>query len=124
VNTAEGNIDLVVELLAGYRLRFGTELQLQDDIEAALGTGGLHFAREHCLSGADRIDFYLSLLGIGIECKTEGSISQAAAQLLRYAKHTTILGLVLVSRRRGHQLSQTQLGGKPFRMLWVGGGSL
>lgn len=120
MNTTEPIVDRVCAAFAGYRLRFGTEAMLQDDVESLLSALGWQYVREHWLVGESRIDFYLPEWRVGIECKTDGGQSAVYEQLIRYAAHPSIAGLVLVSRRRTHNLGVAALLEKPFRFHWVG----
>lgn len=113
----------LVQFLSSYRLRFGTEEQLHEDVATALSREGFEFVREYILSPADRIDFYLPKWRIGIECKIEGGPTAVAAQLLRYAGSPEIAELLLITNRRS-QLLQEDMLGKPCRSLWIGGASL
>lgn len=110
--------------LAAYAYRFGTEEQLQDDVETALVQERVAYVREHEIAPGNRIDFYLPNLRVGIECKVDFSHAQVAQQLIRYAQSPLVAALVLVSRKRGHALSRDSLGGKPFRFVWCGAGQL
>lgn len=118
------DLELLRTSLAGYRIRFGTEEQMQADAAAALESECYEFEREYQLGKAGRIDFYLPVERIGIECKTDGSASAVLAQLLRYAGHEAFLSLLLVTRRRTHMLAVNELSDKPFAALWVGASSL
>lgn len=109
----------IIELLMSHRLRFGTELQLQDDVEAVLSSARILFDREKRLGG-DPIDF-LTLHGIGIECKVAGSPSAVLEQLVRYAQSPQVQSLILVTSRHTHRFSCEEIGGKPFRVVWISG---
>jgi hypothetical protein len=117
-------IDDVARYLAGFALRFGTEIQLQDDVATALEASIWKVGREWAITANDRIDFYLPEVKLGIECKIDGSRSFVSRQLIRYASKASVSGLILVSRRRGHALSRDELVGKPFRFVWCGDNQL
>lgn len=117
-------LDAIAEKIASFRVRFGTEELLQEDIARVLAASGIVFVREHHLSPDCRIDFYLPELLIGIECKVDGSSSDVSRQLIRYANQPSIHGLLLVTRRRSHELAVRELAGKPFRGVWIGASSL
>src|SRR3972149_4590539 len=93
------DVDEVAAYLACFALRFGTESQLQADVETALDASDWYFVREHSLGKSGRIDFYLPDSKIGIECKVDGSPSPVARQLVRYAAEPSIAALVLVSSK-------------------------
>lgn len=117
-------IDQLTAALQGYRIRFGTEALMQRDVGEALAASGYLATPELPLTARDRIDFYVSELQIGVECKVGGGPSAVLAQLLRYAASSEIDGLILVTRRRAHLFPEQQLGGKPLRIVYVGGSQL
>lgn len=112
--------------LRTFRLRFGTEADLQEDVWMALDgesddnldSGDL--MPEYNLGAAGRIDFYFQS-GIGVECKVQGNKAAVLSQLLRYADHPLITGLVLVTRCRQHTNFPDTLRGKPLAIVWVAG---
>lgn len=104
--------------LKGYRFRFGSEKDLQDDIEIALADAAVSFRREVPLAG-DRIDFLCE--GVGIECKIAGGPTAVLEQLLRYAACPEIKSLILVTSRHTHRFSATEISGKPLIILWIAG---
>ena len=112
-------IDDVVNRLRRYRFRFGTEALLQEDVAAALCREKIPFIAECQLDKHDRPDFYLLRLQISIECKIDGGPSAVWEQLARYTQHDDVAGLILVSRRRAHHPQATEIGGKPFRYVWI-----
>ncbi len=114
----------LLPLLRSYRLRFGTEAQLHEDLASLLTKEGFYFVRELRLTEAERIDFYLPDCMIGIECKVDGGPTEVAAQLLRYAESPEINELLLITSKRSHLLSVDQLSGKPCHCIWIGGSSL
>lgn len=117
-------LEVIAEQIQNYRVRFGTERLLQDDVARVLWAHDVRFLREHRLDAESRIDFYLPDVRIGIECKVDGAPTEVTRQLLRYAAFPTIDGLMLVSRRKTHGVTASELAGKPFCSLWVGGSSL
>ena len=85
--------------LGALRLPMSSERAMQDAIWAACAAD---CRREHRLSAADRIDFFLPVsagpeIGVGIEVKLKGSKRALVDQLVRYAAHDAIGALVLVS---------------------------
>lgn len=112
---------LIVAALRSYRLRFGSEKQLQDDVERVLRTEGIEFAREHFL-GTDRIDFFCD--GVGIECKVQDGPAKVLQQLVGYAAEETVTAILLVTSRRTHRFSQTAILGKPLIVVWIAGNSI
>lgn len=108
-------------LLQQHRLRYGTERQLQDDIERLFAEAGITYVREHRLSTGP-IDFFVD--GVGIECKVAGGPSEILSQLIRYAAEPSVTAIILVTSRRTHRLDVTELQGKPLRIVWVAANSL
>jgi len=110
-------LDRIDRLLSSWRIRYGTELHMQDDVEHVLRQAGIANTREAPL-GQGRIDF-LTSDGVGIECKIDGGPTAVLAQLLRYASFEQVNGLVLVSSRPGHRFRVSELAGKPLRIVWA-----
>jgi hypothetical protein len=115
-------ISEIYDLLKPHRFRFGTELDLQDGIEAALTAANVEFLREHRL-GTDPIDFLVAG-GIGIECKIDGGPSAVIAQLVRYSQSPDVEALILATSRHTHRFNSGSIMAKPFRVLWVAGRSI
>lgn len=111
-------------LLRSRRLRFGTEADMQADIEQLLTDEQIAFERERQLGVRGRIEFYLPESRVGIECKVMGSVGAVAEQLLRYAVSDEIGALLLVTKRRQHRDLDGELWGKPLRVIWIGGSGL
>lgn len=91
-------IDRLRTAIAAHRFSFSTEDELQRGIAEALTIAGIEFRREVVLTRQDRIDFLLPGK-IGVEVKTEGSISALTRQLHRYAQLDDIAVLVVVLGR-------------------------
>lgn len=106
-------------LLGGASYRFGVELDLQDDLEAVLRHYRLDFTREHPLSPQSVIDFRVGR--IGVECKIGGSPQEVLRQCRRYLEFDDLDGLLLVTSRPQHRWKLSELGGKPFGVVWVAG---
>lgn len=117
---AQMSFDDVVHAIRSRRCRFGSESQLQDDVAAALTAVWIAHEREVRLGPKDRIDF-LCAGGTGIECKVEGGPSAVLGQLVRYSVYELVTGLILVTSRRTHRFRATEIGGIPFRVIWVAG---
>lgn len=115
-------IDQIAAAITRYRLQFGSERALQDGIERVFQELGHQFTREHPLGPAGTIDFLCG--AIGIECKVSGSPSAVLAQLQRYALVTQIDSLILVTSRHTHRFGVNEIGGKPFRVVWLAGRTL
>lgn len=115
------NLDELASLIGRHRLRYGTEKQLQDDIERLLTVCGVPFTREHQTSTGP-IDFLTE--GIGIECKVDGGPSAILSQLIRYAAEPELTAIILVTSRRTHRMDIRELQGKPCRIVWVAANAL
>ncbi len=116
------------EALAGHlkraRLRFATEKLLQDDIETLLAQLGIEAERELRLKARKGVIDFRTADGIGIECKVEGSASNVLPQFQRYCEAAEIDGLLVVTSCARHRWDTATLCGKPFAIVWVGGGAL
>lgn len=78
------------------------ELRLQEEIEAVLSAHAHPYEREVRLTPGERIDFLVGEKGepgIGLEIKVAGSSTEVTRQLLRYAAHERVTGLVLFTTR-------------------------
>lgn len=113
--------DDIVQALLAFRLPVGDEAAFQEGVAAALAARGVAFTREFALSaGRGRIDFYLPDDRIGLELKVQGSPSDVARQLQRYALAPEIDALVLVTARARLGALPPTIGGKPLAVaaLW------
>lgn len=108
----------IAALLRLKRMRFSTELELQDRIQSILSGAGYGFTREAPLSDQDRIDFEVG--GVGIEVKTDSSVSAVIRQLHRYAQHGRIASLVLVTSRSKHLAVPHEISGKLVEVVFTG----
>lgn len=97
-----------------YRFRFGTEAELQEQIQTVLDSQfpGLFF-REYKLSEKERPDFFQPSSGIVLEVKVRGSFAQVFRQLMRYALHPKVKGIALISGKPYDGVPQT-LNTKPI----------
>lgn len=111
-------LEEVENLLRSYRIPFGTERAMQDEIERIFDAATVPFVRE-AQTGTGPIDFLVG--GVGVECKVGGSPASVIGQLLRYSESESIDSLILVTSRRAHSWGVEKLGGKLFRVVWVAG---
>lgn len=111
----------VLTMLGSFRYNGTTEAIFQDGVEHVLSRlPGAHVQRECRLSKSDRIDFLVNG-SIGIECKTDGSSTEVARQLARYAQHECIEALILVTTRRRHASQMpSELNGKRIFVFATG----
>jgi hypothetical protein len=114
----------VVETLPRFSYRFATEIALHEAMAEVLTAAGIAFAREVVAGPKDRFDFLVAP-GIVIEAKINGSLSQALAQIDRYAARADVTAVVLVTTRfwGGAGAKVDQLHGKPVRIIKLTGAS-
>lgn len=113
--------------LHGYRWPSAPESAMQQAVERAFQENEIPFRREvELYPGSGRIDFTVGGLvddaegTIGIECKVDGSPSDVAEQLIRYAAAETVVGLVLLTSRHTHAgffSGMHHCNRKPFRLV-------
>lgn len=106
--------------LAGYRLTFGDEVTLQNQLSTIFSTAGLVFVREFKLSPGERPDFWLEPWAV--EVKVGGSLDAHLRQLQRYNKHPLVAGTILIGTKP-FRLPES-LAGKPVGFINVGGNRL
>lgn len=109
------DLDAVAAAIASRRYQYTDEFELHEGIAIALVEAGQAFTREVALSVRDRIDFLVGK--IGVEVKTQGSVSRVATQLLRYAASPRVDGLILVTTRLQLDRFPAELAGKPLRVV-------
>jgi hypothetical protein len=109
-----------IEALRGKAVRAGNERELNEVVADLFRAAGLSFASEYRLNPKDRVDFFMA--GLGIELKTDGSVSALLRQLDRYAASDEIKELLLIStRRKLCLLGVDELRGKPITTFCLGG---
>ncbi|WP_396334065.1 hypothetical protein [Burkholderia anthina] len=95
-------IDLIVEpvvrIIQSHQFDLSTEKHLQEGIDNAFRQNGILYEREKRISPADILDFLVEDQ-IAVECKLRGKSRKIEIyrQLERYAGHTTVTAIVLVS---------------------------
>ncbi len=114
----------MTDLLSGYAYSFDCEDSLQRGVAAVLEAGGVEHDREESLAPGDRIDFMCWQEEIGIECKIDGACMAVTRQLMRYASHDKVRGLILVTSRMRHKGVPTTLNGIPVEVVCVAEGAL
>lgn len=92
---------------------------LQEMTENALKRFAIPYEREAEIKIGGRIDFLVDGQ-IGLELKIKGSVTEVSRQAQRYLEDERLKGLLLLTTRRLHMSTQT-VGGKPFRVVVVGG---
>lgn len=118
--TPEGVARTFIASLQAYRMPVGSEADFQVAVAEVLTRGNYTYSREHDLGDAGRIDFFLPAVGLGLELKVQGSPSDVARQLLRYAQSPEIAALVLITGRARLGALPPTLNGKPLFVagLW------
>lgn len=111
--------------LRKHHFRYSNEIELQDGVAEVLAQGNCIVEREVTLfAKSERIDFVVKLSGdrfVGIEVKIDGSFSEIARQLHRYANAVTFGALVLITTRSVHDRLPQIIGETPVRVFVVGG---
>jgi hypothetical protein len=107
----------IVDAICSVRIPSAKESAMQETVERVLSARGMAFVREHRFSEDDRIDFLVG--SIGVECKISGSIFSVAEQLERYARHSNVQCLILVTSANRH-FSINGLREKPLVIVRVG----
>ena len=110
--------------LVSFRFRYNNEKELQVGVFSALTQLEVPFIPEHPLNPQDRIDFYIPVEKIGIECKTQDSrggagLTAVTRQLWRYAKSDDISSLILITTRSKHRDLPTEILGKPLLVVYL-----
>lgn len=115
-------LDALRQDLLRFVYPYGSELKLQNCIEAALCQTGYTFQREY-INGSDRIDFLVTDgdQGIALECKIKGGPTAVLEQLLRYANLPEVDAILLVTSRHTHRFDCETLNDKPFSIAWIAG---
>lgn len=119
------NASQLAQLLHSYRYTQTDEAGLQNQVALALADLQIAFSKEHRLNNRDIVDFWVEgetlSTGLGLEIKVKGSPSAVARQLLRYAQHERVDGLVLLTTRATHNpaILGTTLNGKPLEIVSV-----
>lgn len=111
--------DDVVQLLRDCRFRQNRERDLQDGVEGLLRTHGMEYRREHWFDPINRVDFWLPGIGLALEIKVAGSLTDVAMQLDRYAAVPSVRSLILLTGRRGHGALPATVRGKPLTVVYA-----
>jgi hypothetical protein len=101
---------------------YHSEKELQHGVGQVLTDLNLTFKPEYSLAPRDRIDFLITDLGIGIECKSDDSgggtsLASVTRQLMRYAQHTEVVELILLTTMSKHKNLPDSLNGKPLYIV-------
>lgn len=113
-------------LLASYLYRYGSEIQLHENLAKVLDEAGYRYTREHVLDARNRADFLVQG-GIVIEVKVDGALSEALRQVDRYINLESVAGVILASTQRWAATPMTDRPawkGKLFAMVRLGRQSL
>lgn len=104
-------VDDICRVLCNARYHYHSEKGLQQGVNQLLSELGVNFRPEYSLSPRNRIDFLIETLGIGIECKVDGTLNALLRQISRYAATGKISDLIVLTTRSIHQRIPTQLHG-------------
>lgn len=111
-------VDRIERAATAHAITYSTEAQLQAALDTALREEGVVAQREVRLSdGRSRIDFLSGRTGI--EIKIDGSWTQVARQLMRYAKCAEIDALVLITSKVTHRQVPDEIAGVPVRKVFL-----
>jgi hypothetical protein len=120
MSEARSFVERVANALANLPSRFRDEYDLQANVGRALQAAGLTFEREFVV-GVDRFDFvvWFGAALVIVEVKIDSPVTSVTRQLVRYASHDNVIGLVLVSSKARHHaaLCDTEISGKPVRVV-------
>lgn len=118
------SLQFIVSEIRNNRIRVSTEMMMQADVAHVLWMHEIEFEWEYRFDRSDRVDLFVKLFGIAIECKVKGSPTCVADQLLRYASKPEVKSIILVTSKVSHAklLSRREsLGGKPLKVVFTGG---
>lgn len=96
--------------------RTQSELQLQDALEALFRKSGFSYQREFHLSVKDRPDFWFPGTGVVLEVKVAKGLMDILRQLERYARHSCVKSLILVTQRPKSE-NPDSISGKPLTFI-------
>ena len=111
--------DDVAQLLRTHQFRQNREKDLQDGTESLLRAHAVDFRREHWFDPVNRVDFWLPDIGLALEIKVAGSLTDVAMQLDRYAAVPVVKGLILLTGRRGHGALPSSVRGKSLTIVYA-----
>ena len=109
-------------LFTGYKLRCETEATLQAAIARCLEENHVAFKREVRLTDQDRVDFMVG--GTAIEVKIDGGLSELTRQVHRYAQHSDVAEILVITTKAKHAGLPRLINNKPLRLWWIGGQTL
>lgn len=117
-------VDELAAAIVSYRFRYKDEKELQAGVAQCLTKLKLPFKSEYSLNPKDRIDFFITKSGIGIEVKTNDSrggagLAAVTRQLWRYAKADNIKAIILITTRSKHRDLPSEILGKPLYVVYL-----
>jgi uncharacterized Zn finger protein (UPF0148 family) len=115
----KGDLEVIRRIILGYRYQHADESGLQAGVAAVLTAAGRPAHREVRLTARDRIDILTGR--VGIEVKVRGATDALLRQLQRYAQHTQIDALIVVTTVAKHRSLPQSVGGKPLAVIHLGG---
>jgi hypothetical protein len=115
----------IISKLLDANLRKGPEKALQEDVHRVLRGIFAVVLLEHSLCKRDRIDFFIPVMGLGIECKlarSGGSSAHVIRQLERYAEHDEVREIMLLTTSYYLRAAvPANVLGKPIHVVNIGG---
>lgn len=118
----EAVIAAISAALQSYSYRFGREVDLHEGIAHALESHALPYQREYIAGPHDRFDFLVDGQVV-IEAKIKGAMSGALIQCKRYAEHSDVAAVILVTTKQWGRTADSSLmvRGKPVRVIKLRG---
>jgi len=113
-------LETTAAALRNYSYLATSEDELQRAVADVLEWEAIAAMREYILPGTtDRPDFFVPAGGIVVECKVDGSSNDVARQLIRYAQHADVAGIVLITTRQRHRAVPRELAGVAVDVVTV-----
>lgn len=115
----------IVSALSAYRFLAHDERRLYEGLSRALTDAGFAFERERVLVYPDRrigrLDYFLPDTRLAIEIKVRGRHDAVLRQITRYAEHTEVAAVLLVTTMAKLAHAPESLAGKPVQCLRITG---
>lgn len=100
MTTVSDTMHAVEAIVAKQRFPLHDEKDTQALLESLLTAAGMTFSREHKLAPGDIVDFLVGdKLKVAVELKIKGRQAQIMRQCERYAQHSEVSGLLLLTSR-------------------------
>lgn len=109
-------LDKVAACLSRRRFVCVDEAELQRAVAVALEEDGIGFKREKRIGTRDRLDFFIDG-GVVLELKVSTTQKNVYRQILRYAEHGFVKGVLVASTHHLALRLPETANGKPLRTL-------